>query len=92
MSLFLDVEPRLTDGFAERIAEAVSSAVEMALRNVLAGLCLTPDERLAVEIHRAQRDVAAVDHEIRRRSAHERIADALHARDDAGTDEPDNGV
>lgn len=85
MPVLLDVEPRLADGFAERITEAVSVAVEQALRNVLFGMNLTADERLAVEIHRAQREAAAVDREIYRRAAHDRITDALHARDDDAT-------
>lgn len=81
MSLSVDVEPRLAGDFAERIAEAVSTAVETALRNVLFGINLTDDERLAVEMYRAQRDANAIDQAINRRGAREAIRRSLHARD-----------
>lgn len=77
----LDVHPRLDDEFAATVAQSVAVAVETALRNVLFGINLTEDERLAVEMYRAQRDANAVQQEIHRRDAHARIGHALHARD-----------
>ncbi|OBG71338.1 MULTISPECIES: hypothetical protein [unclassified Mycobacterium] len=79
--IFLDVHPRLDDEFAATVAQAVSTAVEQALRNVLFGINLTEDERLAVEMHRAQREANTIQQEINRRGAHHTIRESLHARD-----------
>ncbi len=79
--IFLDVHPHLDADFTTRVAEQVETAVETALRRITFGLSLTEDERLTVEMYRAQRESKAVDNEINRRSAHNRIAQSLHARD-----------
>lgn len=79
--VFLDVKPRLDDDAAEQIQKVVQGAVEQALRNIPFGLTLTPDERLVVEMHRAQRERERADHRIKVRSTHGAIDAALHAND-----------